>query len=439
MYFRREPVSSGEFSDKPSSSLSQMSQAAPSGAIGCPDCGLVQTLPPAAPGRVFECVRCHHRLSAPNSGGADGPLAFSTVALLLLLPATLSPLMSLVCFGSQRRNWMQTGVALLWSDGFPPLATIVFLFSIAIPFLYLALMVWVLGAARLGLTARLGRVFRWAMQLRTWAMLDVYLVGCCVAYTRLQAIGNVHIDVGGWCLIGAAFAVLVATVSLDEAQVWDLLTGRVPSRPDRRPKRRDWLPVRALSCSACDLLLDAGYERSACPRCEATLRWRKPDALRRTFALVITGFVLYLPANLLPVLSVERFGRDEPSTILGGVNELIDNGLMPLAVIVFTASVLVPLMKLFGLSFMLVLTSRRSPRWLVGRTRIYRFIDFIGRWSSIDLFMISILVALVQFGALTRVRPEPGAVAFAAVVVITMIASRCFDPRLMWDAAGTRA
>jgi paraquat-inducible protein A len=142
-----------------------------------------------------------------------------------------------------------------------------------------------------------------------------------------------------------------------------------------------------------------------------------------------------LPANALPVLSIERFGHEDPNTIIGGVHELITSGLWPLAAVVFTASILVPLMKLFGLSLMLVLTRWRSHRWLIGRTRLYRFIDFIGRWSNIDLFMISILVALVQFGTLTRVRPEAGALAFAAVVVVTMIASRCFDPRVMWDEA----
>jgi paraquat-inducible protein A len=135
------------------------------------------------------------------------------------------------------------------------------------------------------------------------------------------------------------------------------------------------------------------------------------------------------------VLTIERFGREDTSTIVGGVHELITNGLWPLAIVVFTASVVVPLMKLFGLTLMLVMTSMRSARWLLMRTRLYRLIDMIGRWSNIDLFMISLLVALVQFGTLTTVRPQPGAIAFAAVVVITMAASRCFDTRLMWDAA----
>jgi paraquat-inducible protein A len=141
----------------------------------------------------------------------------------------------------------------------------------------------------------------------------------------------------------------------------------------------------------------------------------------------------------LPVLSIERFGRDQPSTIVGGVHELITAGLWPLAIIVFTASVVVPLIKLFGLTLMLVMTRLRSRRWLVGRTRMYRFIDRIGRWSNIDVFMISILAALLQFGTLTSLRPQPGAIAFAAVVVITMLASRSFDARVMWDAPGSAA
>ena len=125
-----------------------------------------------------------------------------------------------------------------------------------------------------------------------------------------------------------------------------------------------------------------------------------------------------------------------PSTILGGVHELIINNLWPLAIVVFTASIVVPLTKLLGLTLMLVMTRMHSARWLVSRTRLYRLLDMIGRWSNIDLFMISLLVALVQFGNLTTIRPEPGAIAFAAVVVVTMIASRCFDTRLMWDSAG---
>jgi paraquat-inducible protein A len=393
-------------------------------AIGCPHCGLVQHVPETTPGSVLECVRCVHTLGAPAAAGIDTSLAFSAAALVLMLPSALTPLMSLASFGVQRHSWLPTGVEALWNDGFAPLATVVLFFSIVIPFVYLGLMVYVLGALRLGIPAPLGRLFRWAVELRPWAMIEVYLVGCCVAYTRLQDVGEVHIGLGGWCLIAATFAVLLATVTLDEDAVWASQSIRDEPARSRR----------TLRCDTCGLLLDAKYEHSECLRCGARVHRRKPATIQRTLALVIAGFLLYVPANILPVLSIERFGRVEPNTILSGVRELITLGLWPLAILVFAASILIPLAKLCGLSLMLLMTHLRSSRWLVGRTQLYRFIDFIGRWSSIDLFMISILVALVQFGNLTRVRPQGGAVAFAAVVIVTMLASRCFDPRVMWDA-----
>jgi paraquat-inducible protein A len=287
----------------------------------------------------------------------------------------------------------------------------------------------VLGGIRLGPTASLGKLFRWTAALRPWVMIEVYLVGCCVAYTRLQSIGSVGVGTGGWCLLAATTAAVLATLKLDEQSVWDALP----------PHGAQTIGKQAISCETCELMIDARHEHHPCPRCGATLHRRKPDTIQRTFALVITGYLLYVPANLIPVLSVERFGHPDPSTILSGVHELITNGLWPLAIIVFTASIVVPLVKLFGLTLMLVMTRLRSRRGLVFRTRLFRFIDRIGRWSNIDLFMISILVALVQFGALTSVRPEPGAIAFAAVVIITMMASRNFDARVMWDAASKPA
>jgi paraquat-inducible protein A len=410
-------------------SLRQVYQRPAAELIGCADCGLVQMLPPVPANAIAECVRCHRPFAPPARGSIDSALALTVAALLLLIPAASLPLMRVTSFGVPRRNWLPTGVEALWNYGFASLSIVVFIFSIAIPFIYLGLMVWVLGGIRLGPTASLGKLFRWTAALRPWVMLEVYLVGCCVAYTRLEAIGSVGVGVGGWCLMAATTAAVLATLKLDEQSVWDALP----------PHGAQRIGKQAISCETCELMIDARNEQRPCPRCGATLHRRKPDSIQRTFALVITGYLLYVPANLIPVLSVEHFGHPDPSTIVGGVHELITNGLWPLAIIVFTASVLVPLVKLFGLTLMLVMTRLRSRRALVFRTRLFRFIDRIGRWSNIDLFMISILVALVQFGVLTSVRPEPGSIAFAAVVIITMMASRNFDARVMWDAASEPA
>jgi paraquat-inducible protein A len=397
--------------------------------IACPDCGLVQWLPEIAAGQVAQCVQCAKMLTRRSRGGIDVPLTLAVAALVLLIPANLAPLMSVSERGAQRENWLSTGVATLWTSGYEFLALLVAAFTIVIPFLYLALLVTVLGSIRFGGPPRLGRVFRWSENLRPWMMIEVYLVGACVAYSRLQKIAFVNVGLGGWCLMASAFALLLFTAKLDERRIWDALA----------PRRPFAAGTAAISCIACELPVPEARALERCPRCEAVLHDRKPFALHRTTALVMAGFVLLIPANLLPILTVEQLGSIDPNTILGGIRELIRANLWPLAVIVFVASVIVPLMKLFGLSWMLLLTHQRSARYLVGRTRLYRVIDLIGRWSNIDIFMLSILVALVRFGALSQVRAGYGAMAFGAVVIVTMVASRAFDSRLMWDAARSPA
>ena len=169
------------------------------------------------------------------------------------------------------------------------------------------------------------------------------------------------------------------------------------------------------------------------PVVAVALHKRKPDSLARTWALVMTAALLYIPANVFPVMTVIYFGRGAPDTILSGVLELLHGGLWPLAVLVFFASIMVPVLKLIGLSFLLISVQRGSIARLRDRTCLFRIIEQVGRWSMIDVFMIGILTALVNFGSIATIVPGIGAVCFAAVVIITMFASMSFDPRLMWD------
>lgn len=196
-------------------------------------------------------------------------------------------------------------------------------------------------------------------------------------------------------------------------------------------------PGPTLACPQCDLVTGL-QEGARCPRCRCPLRRRKRDSLNRTVALVIAGAALYFPANILPIMAVGRLGRPTPDTIITGIGELARRGYWPLAIIVLFASVLVPVLKLISLTWFVVSVRQRWSWALRFRTRLYRLVDAIGRWSNIDVFMISLLVALVQFGVLASVEAKAGAVAFAAVVVITMIAAEAFDPRLMWDAVEGR-
>jgi paraquat-inducible protein A len=194
--------------------------------------------------------------------------------------------------------------------------------------------------------------------------------------------------------------------------------------------------MEVIVCRTCDLPVEVGPivpgTRAACPRCGSRIAERKPNSLHRTAALALAALILYVPANLFPILRMEFYGAYSESTIWDGCVTLFRDGMWFIALIVFLASIVIPLVKLLGL-FALVLTAR-STRWSRPRTKLYKFIDVIGPWAMLDVFLLAVLVSIVKLEQLATVLPGPGIVAFTCVVVLTILASMSFDPRLIWDA-----
>lgn len=171
-----------------------------------------------------------------------------------------------------------------------------------------------------------------------------------------------------------------------------------------------------------------------CPCCQSTIQSRIPNSLSKTWALLIAAIILYIPANTLPIMTVTLWGDGQPDTIMSGVIHLMDGGMWPLALLIFIASIFIPMLKLIiltGLMLSIHFKTNWKPR---DRTVLYRITEFIGRWSMVDVFVIGILVMLVQFGNTASVTPDIGALSFAAVVILTMFAAHSFDPRLIWDS-----
>jgi paraquat-inducible protein A len=171
-----------------------------------------------------------------------------------------------------------------------------------------------------------------------------------------------------------------------------------------------------------------------CPRCGARLHPRKPESIARTWALVITAFIFYIPANTLPVTITTYLGSSQADTILSGVLYFMRTGSWGIALIIFVASIIVPIAKLIVLSGLLLSVQRRWAWRPEERTRLYRITELVGRWSMLDVFVVAVLVSLVRMGYLTTIEAGVGIVYFAAVVIVTMIAAETFDPRLIWDA-----
>jgi paraquat-inducible protein A len=186
-----------------------------------------------------------------------------------------------------------------------------------------------------------------------------------------------------------------------------------------------------VSCHHC-LKLSVMSE-GTCSLCGARLHGRIPESRQRTIALTLTGALLYIPANVLPIMTTIQLGDPTESTILGGILLLLHHGEYPIAGVIFVASVMVPIAKLLALAWLS--WSIIGPRGVAHqqRTRLYRMTELIGKWSMTDVFVIAVLVALIQLGGLLVIRPGPAAVAFGVMVVVTMLAAESFDPRLIWD------
>jgi len=193
-----------------------------------------------------------------------------------------------------------------------------------------------------------------------------------------------------------------------------------------------------MSCHSCHLLCRLPVHTEGggleCPRCGAMLHRRKPGSVGRTWALVLAACILYVPANLLPITRTASLGHVQEDTIMSGVIYFIQTGSWPIALVIFVASVFVPLMKLLLLCFLLLSVQLGWSHRRVDRTRLYRFTELVGRWSMVDVYVVTILVALVKLGAVASMEAMPGGVYFAAVVIVTMFAAQSFDPRLIWDA-----
>jgi paraquat-inducible protein A len=396
----------------------------------CQDCGLFQIVPALVAGEVACCRRCNATLRHGRRDSLNRALACAIGAVLLFVVALQMPFLDVHAVGRSYKANLFTGPDMLEQRGMWEISVVVLITLVVMPVVQFALLISVLLGLRLQHPpAILPRLFGYVERIRPWSMIEVFLLGVFVAYTRLKAIAEVDIGPGLIALAGVMLCLVAADVALDHESVWDQLESRGLLKLREPPETG-----KRIGCDTCRLVLYApsGWP---CPRCGHRLRQRKRQSILRAWSLLFAATVLYLPANLFPILTVIRFGRGQPSTIMEGVVELIQARMWPLAALVFLASITVPLLKLVSLTAMLITTHSGAVYQLRGRTRLYRFIESIGRWSMIDVFMITVLVALVHMGFIATVLPGPGAICFASVVVLTMFATGSFDPRLMWDAA----
>jgi paraquat-inducible protein A len=371
--------------------------------LTCHQCGAVYLRPELEPDQWAQCIRCNSVLESYAAFTPNAWLAIILTAFISLFFANIYPVATLYVQGQGQAATFFDAVSVVWKEGYPEVAIVTFAAGFLLPVLQLCLLFSVMLPLSLG---RLPFYFEWAIKmidhLKPWCMVPVFLVGILVSVVKLAGLASLVAGVG-------LFATACAAIFITS-------TGR--------------LDAHRLRLMALDLGVPAQLPTLPKPP--------SPAQIKQVWALVLAAVILYIPANLLPIMKITSVGGASAHTIIGGVIELFQMGSWDIALVVLVASVLVPVFKLVALSVLLALTQLGAMRGLRRRTQIYRVVEFIGQWSMLDVFVVILLSALGQFGALLRIEPGSGAVAFGAVVILTMLAALSFDPRLAWRRAGYR-
>jgi len=383
-----------------------------------------------------RCVRCAAVLYRGCGADLNRMAAIIMATVLTFLIAQFCPIVAVEFNGQHTSSTLFGAIEVLWSEQMEAVAAVVFLFTIVYPAVELSALLYVTLSLRGGFRPPgLNTLLRMVAAARRWSMTEVLMLGILVTLIKLHGQAQITPEPGLFAF--AALTVMLAmVVAFDPRALWNVGDDlSVPAPPPLRYKPVAGAPA-PLVCHACGIVADdAGLQRQHCGRCGKLLHRRRPDSIARTWALLVSAAILYIPANLLPVLYTHALLGGQVDTIISGVVYFWHTGAVALAIIIFTASILVPLLKLAVLS-LLAFTSQRHSHWQPQqRTLLYRLVEFVGRWSMLDIFVITLTVALVRFKTLATITPGPGAMAFCAVVVLTMLASRAFDPRLIWDHA----
>ncbi len=402
----------------------------------CGSCDLLLADVKPPPGHTVRCPRCGKRLHKWKTNSIEKTLAISLTGLLLYLPANFMPLLTFDILGMNTSASLFTSTLSMFNQGQHIVGILILLCGFLLPLLLLSLLFSVsLALNRGGKGPWIARALTSIQHLREWAMPDVYLIGVFVTIIKMSHMAKIHYDIGLFCFVGLVVSTIGALSAMDRRLFWSRLDPEDDSPLPEPIKATTGADAGLCLCHGCEKVIPiSSHKERRCPRCGEQIHLRKINSLNRTWALLITAVILTLPANILPIMEVDYFGVPDQSTIMDGIIYFFNEGSYGIGAIILTASILVPLFKIVGLFLILLTIHFRLPGGRRQKAIMLRFIEFIGRWSMLDIFVIALLCALVRFGFLSTINAAPAVFYFAGVVVCTMLAAISFDPRLLWDA-----
>lgn len=397
--------------------------------ILCSQCDMLVALPTLQHGHRAACPRCGTTLTTEWQEPRQRPTAYALVALFMLLLSNLFPFVNMQVAGISSEVTLLEIPSVMFSEDYASLGTLFLLFVQLVPAFCLITILLLVNRVRMDFRLKIA-LARVLFQLKSWGMAEIFLAGVLVSFVKLMAYGDIGIGSSfiPWCLF--CLLQLRAFQCVDRHWLWDDIA---PAPVLEQPLRVGITGIRQglRSCPCCTAIVP--MDNPVCPRCHTRGYARRRHSIQWTLALLVTAIMLYLPANILPIMITDLLGDPTPSTILAGVVLLWSEGSYPVALVIFIASIMVPTLKMIGIAWLCIDAKGYGRRDSERMHFIYEVVEFVGRWSMIDVFVIAVLSALVRIGGLMNIYPAMGALMFALVVIITMFAAMTFDPRLSWD------
>ncbi|WP_319784255.1 paraquat-inducible protein A [Oceanisphaera sp. IT1-181] len=400
----------------------------------CHECDLLLALPRLKNGEKAECPRCQHTLVRRRTNPAERSLALALATLVTLALSVAFPFLSFNISGIGNGIALTDTASALMNLHYPLVALSVLLTVIILPCLYLCSLVWLcVGITQKKLLPRSHRIARTLGYMTPWMMADVFVIGTLVSLIKIIGMAEIELGLSFWTFCAYALLLVFTTQSVDRDWLWQHLDPE-PKAPSQVQAGFSASLQGLAGCHTCGLVNRVPSSGKAlCQRCAEPLHPYRGVNNQASLALLFASILMYLPANLYPIMVTTSLGDTQASTILGGVLMFFQHGDWPIAIIILTASVLVPVCKMLALLWLCYIV--RQPKSVLSplnRNKLYRITEFIGRWSMVDVFVVAILVALIRNGSLMSVEPGAAALSFTAVVILTMLAAILFDPRSIW-------
>ncbi|RYJ16515.1 membrane integrity-associated transporter subunit PqiA [Rahnella variigena] len=399
--------------------------------ILCPQCDLLVAIPEIAVGQKAKCPRCHTTLTSRWKEPRRRPIAYAVSALFMLLLSNLFPFVNMKVAGLGSEVTLIQIPQVLVSDDYASMASLFMILVQLMPALGMIFIIILCQGTSIPSHWQIS-IARNYFRLKAWCMVEIFLAGVLVSFVKLMAYGDVGVGTSFYPFVLFCILQLRAFQCTDRYWIWQQVA---PAPKLEMPLRvgESGLSQGLRSCHCCMAILPV--DQKQCGRCDTSGHARRKNSLQWTMALLITSIFLYIPANLLPIMITQVLGTPMPSTIMAGVVLLWSEGSYPVAMVILIASIMVPTMKMIAIGWLCWDANSNKE---IDRERlhvIYEVVEFVGRWSMIDVFVIAVLSALVRMGQLMSIYPDIGALLFASVVILTMFAAMTFDPRLIWDRA----